>query len=359
MKKKIICIILIFIFIPRVKATDISEIEKNIKIEYKWYKENITESIYHPAKEKIEGYIENPFDFRLGTSSEWDEKYCEYNKEYYEIEEQYTYERVEKVRYLEIRDIELSKVKKIEVYYKGKKINISERLYNSSNRIMIQDLNSEYNIEDLLFYVEAEDDYDLLLYKVEHTSNKGIKKSIRNEKILIPNKTWILSNANYIEDTSKEMILNNDFIKTNTMKKTCRIREKKTHRYKLEKEYYDDNYHEYVAGYYPDYNDYVIKYYGDVITQNVEIEKTIIQKQTQKEYIYLTTEDSSKTLASEQELTKQECDSNKKVEYVEKKIFKEIIPHRIYLLIAILSLLLIIEIIILVILQKKSRKKIN
>lgn len=359
MKKIIIFIPLIFILIPRVKATDISEIEKNIKIEYKWYKENITENIYHPAKEKIDGYIENPFDFRLGTSSEWNEKYCEYNKEYYEIEEQYTYKRVEKVRYLEIRDIELSKIKKIEAYYKGKKIKISERLYNPSQKVTIQDLNAEYNLEDLLFYIEAEDDYDILLYKVEHTSNKSIKKSIRNEKILIPDKTWLLSNTNYIEDTSKEMILNNDFIKTDTIKKICRIREKKTHRYKLEKEYYDNNYHEYIEGYYPDYNDYIIKYYGDVITQNIEIEKPIIQKQIQKEYIYLTNEDSNETLTSNSELIKQECDNNTKIEYIEKKIFRYIIPPKIYLLIAILLLIIIIGAILLIILQKKSRKKIN
>ena len=359
MKKIIIFSILMLLFIPNIKATDISEIEKNIKIEYKWYKEENIEDIYHPAKEKLVGYIENSFDYRLGAPSNWDEKYCEYNLDYYEIEKQYTYKRVDKIRYLEINDIEPSKINKVEIYYQGQKLKINNILSNSSSKISIYDLKNEYFLEELLFYIEADSDYDLRLFRERYPQIKTIQKSIRNDKILVPDKTWILSNTNYIESSSKEPPLINGFIKQETIKKKCRIREKKTHRYKLEKKYYDNNYHEYIEGYYPDYQNYIVKYFGSTITENVIIEKPIIKKQIEKEYIYLkepsekeiTTKENEET-RSNNEVTK--CDTPE-IKYIEKEVVNENkkISKKTKIIIAFLGLIILIETIWLIINAKK------
>ena len=136
----------------------------------------------------------------------------------------------------------------------------------------------------------------------------------------------------------------------------CKSTEIVAYKYKIEREYYDDDYHAYVEGYIKDEDDYKLFYKEEPIINTVEITKEItkekIVKQPQIQYVYLPSKNEIQKLDSskdkENEITEnKECTPQIKtqikteIKTIEKEMIKT--PKRVYIIIAILILLIILQ----------------
>lgn len=213
--------------------------------------------------------------------------------------------------------------------------------------------------DDLTFYIPNEKDYRITLYKDKYLKTVILSKYIENEDLLIPDKTWIPENTNYVYYYTTETLRETDLTKKIYQAQICRVREIYVYKYKVTKEYYDDNYYLNVDGYIKDINDYKIFYEEKVITNIiekpitniVEITKEKIIKEPKIEYIYIPSENEIEKFDSSEKI---ECTPQIKTEIkteiktIEKKIPK--VPKKVYIIIAILLL-------IITLLSIKLRKK--
>ena len=164
-----------------------------------------------------------------------------------------------------------------------------------------------------------------------------------NEELLIPDSTWITDETYYINYYTGETLRETGLTKLKESTQICRYQEIYVYKYKIEREYYDDNYHLHVDGYIKDEKDYQIFYQENPIINTVEITTEKIIKEPKIEYIYIPNENNIEKIDSSKETQctpKIETKIKKEIQTIEKEIFK--IPKKIYLIIAILILTIII-----------------
>ena len=345
MKKVFIITLSILSFSHTVLAVNIND---NIEIKYRWYKETISDGFYYPKKSKLPDYLEDKNNIKYSNYTEWNEDYCNYSKENYLIEEKEitTYEKLVKTKYVKMLPMNPNDCLDTNCFseilvFSGKN-SIGYKVIQNTPDCKTLELYDAIDIDDLWFHVNTNINY--FIYTTDDInkpfSNLGYGLN-PTYKIIIPFSNWILAHARYSNEQTEDNLSPSPFIKNIQRKKVCRVREKNTYRYKIEKEYYDDNYYSYIEGYLPDINDYSITYnssnYSDENNQDIN---------TKIEYIYINNEE--EVLPNIENKTIQNTNEKQviyKTEYTPK------IPYKILIIILLLFIIIIIESII--ILAKK------
>lgn len=341
--KIIFIILLLFSSIKFTYAQEYPEISSDIEIRYRWYKE-IEIGEYYPLKDINKEDLIDKSKIIFGDYSLWKDKNCNLSETYYEVSRKikYKYKRAESVRYVLIENFDYKN--NLKIYNKNKEINY-KIISNENSKITI-DLNQLYLGETLLFYITGAKNYKIGLYTYEDLKKEVISKTIGDETIIIPDKTWITEKSSFVEEFTNQEYENSDL--TTLLKKyyECRYREKYVYKYEIEREYYDDNYYVNVEGYIKDTKDFKVYYKGEPITNVVEIIKEKIIKEPQTKYIYI--ENKNDEQQNEPSNNIKENDSSKEKvcpQIKEKEIeIKEVtkIPKIIYITIFILGMVIIL-----------------
>ena len=363
MKKIILLFFLLMIGINKISADEIVNIKENSIIKYKWYKEEIDEGLYYQKGKVLEGYHENLSDFEYGNYTIYEQKYCSYSPKNYLVESKkiYIYTKVHETRYIKLDNINYENIKTLEIFSKNQKI--AYEIKNITDETIIIDLTKAYETDSIWFYIDTEKPYSITGSANSNFSQISIQKQVDNEVLLIPDKEWITKDTGYATKESNNRLTENDFLKYSGSKSLCRVREIKTYRYKIKKSYFDDNYHEYIAGYLPDTNDYIIEYTGELPKEIIEITKTVKDVETKKEYIYLNNDSNENQEKINNDQNQVEISENVKpiikTKYIENEVIKKVYktPKRTYFIIALLSMINIIQLVCL--LKKKSKKIIS
>ena len=349
--KKFIAILLIIITsISVVNAEEISEaypdVTDEIEIRYKWYKEIISqEGEYYPLKDITETDKIDINNIKYVGGNIYNPEYCNLPSEYYQKDEKYVrkYNKTYNASYVLIENVDSDS--NIEIYSDNKLINFNV-ISNENNQIKIN-LRKEYFCDQLLFYVDTDEKYKISIY-LDITFNRLIlSKEIENEKIAVPDETWITDETEFYTYTTSVKYEESDFTKLLTEQLSCSYKEKYVYKYDVTREYYDDDYHLYVDGYIKDENDYRLFYKGEpiTITNTIEVikEKIVevpqIVKEPQTEYVYIEKEnnESINNPSQEEECSEEpivETKTEIKTQIVEKEVFK--IPKKIYIIIFLL-----------------------
>lgn len=335
---------MIIISLPTiVKAEGLKEITNDLEIRYKWYKE-VLKGDYYLLKDKKEGYIVDEDKIKFGPVSDWNEENCNLPNNYYskELNFKRTYKKVDNVRFVKLEFFNFNN--NVKIYHNNEEIDY--RIISVDTSTMIINLIKEYMADNLVFYIQDATNYRITLYKDEYLSNVILSKYIENEDLLIPDKTWIHKHTYYINYYTTDILKETDLTKKISQVQICRVREIYAYKYKITKEYYDDNYHLNVDGYIKDKNDYKIFYEEKPITNIVEITKEKIVKEPKIEYIYIPSEneiekfDSSEKIECIPEIKKE---LKTEIKTIQKEIYK--VPKKIYIIITILLLVIILLII--------------
>lgn len=143
-----------------------------------------------------------------------------------------------------------------------------------------------------MFFVDTNEDYKISLYSNDSFKNHTLSKNIINEKISIPDKTWITEQTEYESGRALKELIASDLTTVILREEECIYRDIMVYRYNTERQYYDDNYHVYVEGYLKDTNDYKFYYKGEPIKsepiiKTIEIIKEKLIKEPQIEYVYI------------------------------------------------------------------------
>lgn len=353
--KKIIVFFLCMLCLENVKALEQKNITNEVEIKYKWYQEEITEGFYYPKKEKLNEYFEDIENIQYSEYSDWNEEYCVFSKDNYLIEEKIvnTYEKVDKTKYLEIDFIRVNGeycndcVKEIKIFSERKEINYKIILQND-RQIKIE-LPEEFDTEKLWFFIDTDNIYNMYLLKDINLPNINLSQYIKKSKILIPDKGWITSKTTFVKEINEQNLDNNEFVKNIEKTKICRVREKNTYRYKINKKYYDDNYYSYLENYIPDIKNYTAYYIKEFPTDIIEITKTDTNYIKEKEYIYI--EPKEEPIENENIKDKEKNTIVHEIKYIDKIV--KYIPIKIYIL------LLILFIVIIILTLKLLKKKVD
>jgi len=357
-KNKIIKIFLVIILsIKIVSAEEIEKVEElkditdNVEIRYKWYKEKVFGD-YYPLEEENEGYFVDVKKIKAGSVSTWDTGKCSLPKNHYFVEYAFrmTYESVQSIKYVEIKNITFND--NIKVYYNNQLLNY-RIVTNKENQIVI-DLEDKYRADTLIFYIDTDKEYQITLYSDKYLTSPVLSKQVSSNYPLIPDETWKLPTTPYENHYTTIEFKETTLTKKKKQQQICRATEILAYKYKIEREYYDNDYHTYVEGYIKDEDDYKIFYKEEPIINTIEIIKEITKEKIVKEpeikYIYLPSKneiqkfDSSKNKENEKQ-QKTECTPQIKtkvkteIKTVEKEILKT--PKKIYMIIAILILSII------------------
>lgn len=345
-KKILLILVIIITSFEFVEANEYLEITDDIEIRYKWYKEK-KEGDYYLSKENIPGYIIDYNNYKYGEYSLWNKENCKLSDEFY-LKEYKTfriYNQIAKITSIELKNFIYNN--NIQIYHNGQKIGYNI-VSNENNTVRIN-LKSGYICDNLIFYIEDEQDYTINLYVNKKFEIPILSKKISNEKVLIPDKTWITEDTKYIKLEGNVYYKTTDLTTLINEYEVCRYREKYFYKYQIKKEYYDDNYYVNVEGYIKDPNDYKIFYKGEPIVNTIEITKEKIIKEPQIEYVYIPAEneiqknDSSSEkneISKQTEITDKKCLPKIETKIVEKEIFKT--PKKLYIIIIILILLIIV-----------------
>ncbi len=276
--KKIILTLIIFLFIPIVNAEELTELN-NYEIKYKFYKEKV-DFKYYPKGEYLEGYIEDESNSKYSEYSEWQDN-CEVDDNIeIEYKKKYTYKEIKKVGSIKIHNFSGERDQTGIIVYNGnKKINYKD-VSLSWKDIYIQ-LDDYYNPSDLLIYPFFKNnvDFTITMFSDFNFQDLILERRVTRSyfiNIVIDSNFYVLPNA-YIEKTY-DIELEDNFFRSKIREDTkCRYRNILTYRYKIDKEYYDNNYHTNVEGYKKDYDNFKIYYQKDI--EYIEVLKT------EKEYI--------------------------------------------------------------------------
>lgn len=361
MNKKIVLffLTLLFISISGVKANELTtvDITDDIEIKYKWYKKIISEEgTYYPLRKIKTGdeYDKNNYKFVKLTSIS--KEACSYPNEFYLISP-ITFRNYRKTYDAKVVVIEnIEPETNVEIHYENRVLNYD--IISHENNIMKINLKSEFLCDRLMFYIDTNNKYKISLYRDTKQEQIIIAKEFENQKISIPDNTWLLDETilyqtsyttrEYITSTLTEMI---------GKKTMCEVSEKYVYKYNSIKEYYDNEYHTYIEGYTKDEQDYRIYYSQEpiFITNVVEIPKEkIIEipkviEVPKIEYIYLEKETNSIEKESSQECPK-ETQTKIETKIIERTTNK--IPKKVYIIITTL-ILIIIALVIKNIVKKK------
>ena len=337
-KRKLIKLFLVIILsINQVYAeekNELKDITDNVEIRYKWYKEKI-EGDYYPLKDHQEGYIVDIDKIKYGPVKYWNKENCSLSNRYYfkEYDTRKTYRIISRIRYVELEDFIFND--NIKIYYENKLINYNI-ITNNKNTIML-DLKKICYADRLIFYIKSEKEYKINLYNDSRTKIPILSKVISEEGSFIPDETWKISTTEYENLYTRDNIEETTLTKKIGEEQICQATEIYVYKYKVEKEYYDNNYHLNVDGYIKDLNDYKIFYQENPIINTIEITKEKIVKQPQIEYINLSSTIYTK---NKENLEISECIPQIKTEIktIKKEIFK--IPKKVYIIIATLILII-------------------
>lgn len=323
---------------------ELKDITNDVEIRYKWYKEEI-EGDYYPLKEKKEGYLIDADKIKYGPLSGWGPGNCLLPENYYlkNYDTIYIYQTIPKIAYIKLEN--LSSNATVKVYQNNQNIEYKIISSDTDNYLMIN-LQKSYLVDDLTFYISGDNQYKIKLYNNSIGVKEQLAKDVIGETLLIPDSTWTTEYTTYVDYSTMNEIRQTSLTKRKTLNQVCTSREIFVYQYKINREYYDNNYHTYVEGYIKDINDYQIFYQEKPITNTIEITKEItkekIIKQPTIEYIYVPSENETKKIDSSETL---ECipeiKNQIKTEYktIEKEIFKT--PTKIYIIIAIMFLIII------------------
>ena len=344
MVKIINCLLLLIIlFLNPVSASEKIDLTKESRIKYKWYINEEVDGKYYPKGEELPGYLEDPSRIIYGNYSNLSTSYCDYPQDKYFIEEHidFVYQKVVSIKYIKLKHF-FEKNPHIEIYSNYKKI--TYRIISQDNDEIIIELSKNVEPGDFFLYIESQNPYDIYLSYDKYFKQISLISLNVNNLILIPDKNWICDETIKVKEISSQPIHQNDFRKYDHLRKSCQVKEIKTFRYKLKKEYYDSKYHEYIPNYLPDVNDYIIDYQGKLPTQTIEV------KNTKKEYIPIIKLEPHETI----KYIKEEKEPVSKIKYLEKEVVKKIkvIPKKAYIVMISCILIIILEFIFLV---KKSR----
>ena len=323
-------------------------ITNEVEIRYKWYKEKI-EGNYYPLQEKNEGYIVDAEKMKFGSLTDWNEKYCNYSNKYYmkEYDFVYAYEKVSNARYIKLENFNYKD--NIKIYYNNTEINY--KIIAEDTNIIKIDLGQEYMVDNLTFYIKDAEGYEITLYKDKYFNNGFLSKYIENETILIPDETWINDLTYFYQYYTLDILKETDLTKKVGYSQTCRAQEIYVYKYKITREYYDNDYHLNVDGYIKDINDYQIFYKEKIITNIiekpitnvVEITKEKVIKEPKIEYIYIPIQNEIKKIDSSEKIAcipQIKTQMKTELKTVEKEIFR--IPKKIYISITMLIIVIII-----------------
>lgn len=268
MKKIILILMLIIIIILPVEAEELPDITNDIEIRTKWYKEKEIGK-YHPKGDDLLGYMENPEKIKYSEYSTYSDAYCLLPEENNLIYKQrlYKYKYVSYTQYITLTNFEYSD--NVFIFYQGNKQSY-EVISNENNKVVLK-LPLPVSTEYLLFFIDYEGTYNITLYFDEALSIIALSKDINREKVLIPDRTWLSDNTYYRTGTSSTNIINSNLITHIGTTDTCRYQKIYTYRYKIEKEYYDNEYHNYIEGYLPDMNEIKVYYKGKELIKTVEV----------------------------------------------------------------------------------------
>ena len=335
--KKIIFLFILLIFVPNVDAINLTDITTDTQIKYKWYRDEITESFYYPKKDELIDYLEDINQIEYGEYSEWSSDYCNYDSNYYLIENTTitTYEKLDKIKYVLIANASATCpsgrcTDSVNIYYNHE--NINYKVLSDSYSGLLIELPQKYEPEKLMFHIVTEHQQVIYLSKVKNIPPITISSPASSKNIIFVNDNWQATDSSYITVETTEKVPDIPLIKNIKTKEVCRVREIKTFRYKLTKEYYDDNYYESLDDYFPDITNYQV-YYTKSIPETKEIIKEVLVPKIEKEYIYLESENTDDNCISEEQPIIY------KTEYKEKIINKA--PLKIYITLIILVLSII------------------
>lgn len=343
--------ILLILIIPKIVLGDEKiDLTKDSVIKYKWYINEEVDGKYYKKGEDLPGYLEDSNRVKYGKYSDLSISYCNYSKDQYVINEyiDMIYQVVVSVKYIKLINFnEENPV--IEIYSNLKKIPY-KIIFKKNNELIIE-LEKYVNPEDMFFYIESQNPYDIYLSHDRNFTQISLISHIEKGKILIPDKKWISDKTQKSLEISNQSKHGNDFRHFVKVRRSCKVKEILTYRYKLKKKYYDSKYHDYIPKYLPDLNDYIIEYKGKLPVKIVEVINTIKEYVPKKEivpvekYIYLKPEP--------KEVIKYVVEEQKqppKIKYLEKEVIKkiEVIPKKAYMVMIGCILIMILEFVFLI-----------
>ena len=150
------------------------------------------------------------------------------------------------------------------------------------------------------------------------------------ENIQVINDSWEANDDAYIHVTDSNLDI--PLIKNIQEEEICRVREIKTYRYKVEREYYDNEYYLDIDGYIPDIADYRVIYMKE-FPKTKEVLKNILVPKIEKEYVYLPSE----------EVDGERTEIVYQTKYIDKIVDK--IPLKMYILITMLGIVIVLLVI--------------
>jgi len=340
--KKIFLLLISILYISNVEAVDKTDITKDTEIKFRWYKEKITEGFFYPKKDKLPDYLEDNNKIEYGEYSDWKAEYCNYSEDNYRIESKTitTYDKLDKIKYIKINNASTTCPSgrcwnDVKIYYNHE--NIVYKVLSDNYFGLLIELPEEYEPEKLLFYIETEHQQVFYLSKIKDIPPIAISSPASSENIIFLNDKWKATDSSYITIESDKEVPDIPLIKNIQTKKVCRVQEIRTYRYKITKEYYDDEYYESLEGYLPDITNYIVNY-TKAFPETKEIVKTVTIPKIEKEYIYLQDESSS----NENEKSIQKDNYNNiiyETKYIDKIMTK--VPTKIYLILIVLALTII------------------
>lgn len=278
--KKITLFLIIFLFIPKAFAIDLEELN-DYEIRYRFYKEKI-DSLYYHKGENLEGYIEDENNIKYSEYTLWQDN-CDINNNVdIEYKKEYTYKEIKKVGSIKMYNFSNERDQTGIIIYEGNKQINYRNISPTWSEIHIK-LDNYYNAGDLLIYAFFLNrvDFTIRMYSDLNFEDPILERRIVRSNfynILVDSDFYVLPNA-YTENTY-DIELEDDFFRKKIKENNkCRYRNILTYRYKIDKEYYDDNYYTNIDGYQKDYDDFKIYYQKD--NEYTEVLKV------DKEYIYV------------------------------------------------------------------------
>lgn len=341
-----------FVFADTLEETntideDYIEITKDIEIRYKWYKE-IQTGDYYPLKDITSEDKVDTKKMKFGEYSTWSKDNCSLNSYWYAKTQRtiYIYNNVLDVRYVKLINFEYNDNIKI---YNNNTLLKFDIISNENNELFIY-IRFPYPPDTLLFDIETDDEYEIYLYNQFFDTNPLLGKKVSNERILIPDKEWIIKTTAYTTSYTSTKRFESELTRWGGAYNECQYREVYVYKYDTEREYYDDNYHAYIEGYIKDTDDYLVYYKGEPIIDVIEITNEKVIQEAIIEYIYIETQsDEIDEIPSPDEIptrTESSCETScpeisetKEIQYIEKEIAK--IPKKVYIIILFLIIIVI------------------
>jgi len=286
MKKIIFIIILFGINILRVSAEEwqLEKIEgDNVEVEYryKWYKENVVGDYFLYSQSITSLPLVDKENYKYTSYSQWKDT-CLEPSDVIDVEESevYPYKRLLDTKYVRIKNLENANLKINELIIKSNGENVSYNVLECdtcssvfdnnedtyleivNNEVIVIEIPSYARTENLNFIINSNSgniQIELSFTKTEILGRKelNLKDGINN---YILDSSWIILKKYTSIYYSIEKPENNFFNTVYAKENKCRERKKMYFFYRIEKEYYDDNYHKFVSGYIKDLEDYVVMY---------------------------------------------------------------------------------------------------